>query len=159
MAATGSTRTATRWSSCEATPRSPRRSSFLLGAALLLAAGCVATTTTAYVPTAGQPRLTTDDARDEIDALLRAECPRLVKAGKPSGESHVSVDVDASGNVSAARLQTSSGDEEMDKIFGGTAARLHFQTTGESSSATTSGRLRMGWSCSGDAAVTTIQLL
>jgi TonB family protein len=154
MPATDSIRTATRWSSSETTRRA-------LGAALLLlaGAGCVTTTTTAYVPTPGQPHLTTDDARDEIDALLRAECPRLVKAGKPSGETRVSVDVDGSGNVSGARLQTSSGDEQMDKIFGGTAARLHFQTSGESSGATTSGRLRMGWSCSGDAAVTTIQLL
>jgi TonB family protein len=128
-------------------------------ATLLAASACVTTTTTAYVPTPGQPRLTTDDARDEIDALLRAECPRLVQAGKPSSEARVSVDVDASGNVSSARLQTSSGDEQMDRIFGGTAARLHFTTSGESSSATTAGRLRMGWSCSGDAAVTTIQLL
>ena len=153
MPATDSIRTATRWSSSETTR-------LALGALLLLAgAGCVTTTSTAYVPTPGQPHLTTDDARDQIEALLRAECPRLLKADKPSGESHLSVDVDASGNVSGARLQTSSGDEEMDKIFGGTAARLHFQTSGESSSATTTGRLRMGWSCSGDAAVATIQLL
>ena len=156
MRATDSTRTVTRWSSCEAARRA-------LGAALLLlaasAAGCVTTTTTTYLPTAGQPRMTTDDARDEIDALLRAECPRLVQGGKPSGEARVSVDVDASGNVSSARLQTSSGDEQMDRIFGGSAARLHFVTSGESSSATTAGRLRMGWSCSGNAAVSTIQLL
>lgn len=131
-----------------------------LGPALLLAAaGCVTTTTTTYLPTAGQPRMSTDDARDEIDALLRAECPRLVQAGKPSGEARVSVDVDGSGNVSSARLQTSSGDEQMDRIFGGSAARLHFTTAGESTSPTTTGRLRMGWSCSGDAAVTTLQLL
>ena len=162
MPATDSTRTATRWSSSETAPAasSLARPVRTLGAALLLcAAGCVTTTTTSYLPTEGQPRLTTDDARDEIDGLLRAECPRLVQAGKPSAEAHVSVDVDASGNVSAARLQTSSGDEQMDKIFGGTAARLHFQTTGQSSTPTTTGRLRMGWSCSGSAAVSEIQLL
>ena len=158
MPNTGSTRTATRWRSCEPLGRSAAAGATLM-LMLLAAAGCVTTTTTAYVPTPGQPRLSVDDARDEIDAVLRAECPRLVQAGRPSQEARVSVDVDASGNVSSARLQTSSGDEQMDRIFGATAARLHFQTSGDAQGTTTAGRLRMGYSCSGNAAVTTIQLL
>ena len=162
MPDTGSTRTATPWCSSEAGRLvvSGRRARVALAGLLLLAgAGCVTTTTTAYLPTPGQPRLTVDDARDEIDALLRAECPRLVQEGKPSQVAHVTVDVNSAGDVASARLPTSSGDEQMDKIFGGVAARLHFQASGEMKGPTAPGRLRMGYSCSGQAAVATIELL
>jgi outer membrane biosynthesis protein TonB len=123
--------------------------------------GCVTTTTTAFLPTPGQPRLSLDDARDEIEVLLRAECPRLLGANRPTQEAHVSVDVSASGDVAQARLTTSTGDEQMDKIFGGVAARLHFQApaAGELKGDTAPGRMRMGYSCSPSAAVATIQLL
>lgn len=159
MPGTGSTRTATRWCSSDARRLAARARLAVSGALLWAAAGCVASTTTAFVPTPGQPRLTVDDARDEIDAFLRAECPRLVQEGRPSQEARVSVEVDGSGNVASARLTTSTGDARLDKIFGGVAARLHFQSSGEMTGPTEAGRLRMGYSCSGQAAVSTIQLL
>ena len=155
MPATGSTRTATRWSSSRARLAAP------LLALALFAAACVTTTSTAYVPTPGQARLSLDEARDAIDALLRAECPRLMQEGKPTQEARVTVDVDAEGDVRQARLTSSTGDAAMDRVFGGTAARLHFQkpAPGDLKGPTAPGHMRMGYSCSAQAAVVTIQLL
>lgn len=155
MPATGSTRTATRWSSSRV------RLATSLVASALVAAACVTTTSTAYVPTPGQSRMSLDDARDAIDGLLRAECRRLVQEGKPTQEARVTVDVDAEGDVRQARLTSSTGDATMDRIFGGTAARLHFQkpAPGDLKGPTVPGHMRMGYSCSAQAAVVTIQLL
>jgi outer membrane biosynthesis protein TonB len=155
MPATDSTRTATRWSWCDAAR------SFASALAVATSVACVTTTSTAYLPTPGQPRLSVDDARDEVDALLRTECPRLVQAGKPSQEARVTVDVGPTGDVARARLTTSTGDEQIDKIFGGVAARLHFlpPEPGALKGPTAPGHLRMGYSCSANAAVVTIQLL
>ncbi|MFL5578700.1 MAG: hypothetical protein ACJ79S_22320 [Gemmatimonadaceae bacterium] len=160
MRATGSTRTATRWRSSSAARAA---CAIALGVALLAtASACVTTTATAFIPTPGQSRLSVDDARDQLDALMRAECPRLLQANRPTQEGLVAVDIDARGDVARAVVQRSLGDGELDTVFGGTAARLHFQPPtaadlkGEQSVA---GKIRMGYSCSASAAVATIQPL
>ena len=159
MPATGSTPTATRWWSSSVAGRALRARAAAV--AVLLAAACVTTTSTAYLPAPGQPRLSLDDARDQLDAVLRAECPRLLQAGKPTHEARVTVDVDPAGDVARAELTSSSGDAQIDKVFGGVAARLHFQkpVAGEMRGPTVPGHMRMGYSCSDKAAVATIQLL
>ena len=165
MRGTGSTRTATRWWWCSGGSGiggRGSRSSLLLGALALLAlGGCVTQTSTYFLPTPGQPRLTSDDARDQLDAVLRAECPRLLGASKPSGAANVGVDLDRSGDVVRARITQSSSDDQMDKVIGAVAARMHFAAppAADVKNDTVAGRLRMGYSCSKDAAVATVEIL
>jgi hypothetical protein len=122
----------------------------------------VTTTSTAFIPTPGQSRISVDEARDQLDALMRAECPRLLEADHRTAEGLVAVDIDARGDVARAVVQHSLGDAELDKVFGGTAARLHFQPPtaadlkGEQSVA---GKIRVGYSCAERAAVATVQPL
>jgi outer membrane biosynthesis protein TonB len=128
----------------------------------LLLASCVTTTTTAFMPTPGQERLTADDARDRLDGLLRAECPRLLQANRPTQEGLVTVDIDSKGDVARAVITRSVGDAEIDKLFGGVAAQMHFQPPSSADlkgEQTVAGRMKMGYSCSAKAAVATLQLL
>ena len=119
-------------------------------------------TSTYFLPTPGQPRMTSDDARDRLDAVLRAECPRLLGESKPSGAANVSVDLDHSGDVVRSSITQSSNDERMDKVFGAVAASMHFQAppAAEVKNETVAGRLRMGYSCAqGGTAVATVEIL
>jgi hypothetical protein len=113
------------------------------------------------VPTPGAARLSGDDARDRLDAVLRAECPRLLKEDKPTHAAYVSVDLDRSGDVARARITQTSGDSVMDRVFGGVAASMHFQApaAADVKGDTAPGRLRMGYSCAKDAAVATVEVL
>ncbi|HET7459527.1 MAG TPA: TonB family protein [Gemmatimonadaceae bacterium] len=118
-------------------------------------------TSSYFVPTPGQSRLSTDDARDQIDAVLRAECPRLLQEQKPTRTANVAVELDRTGDVQRARITQPSGDERMDEVFGAVAARLHFQppAAADVKNDSAPGRLRMGYSCAKDAAVGTIEIL
>lgn len=165
MRGTGSTRTATRWwwysGRREAASGKRVRVSLAAPLCLLALGGCVTQTSSYFVPTPGQPRLTSDDARDQLDAVLRAECPRLLGESKPSGAANVGVDLDRSGDVVRARITQSSSDAQMDKVFGAVAARMHFAAppAADVRNDTVAGRLRMGYSCSKDAAVATVEIL
>jgi len=109
MRSTDSIRSAMRWSWCSA---------------LALAAACT-TTTRYYVPTEGEPRLTPSEVRDQSDALLSTQCPRLMGGDRfATGEARVMVELDRSGAVQKAQVTRSSGDEAMDAIFGALIARL-----------------------------------
>ena len=129
---------------------------------LALVSACVTQTQSYFVPTPGQSRFTTDDARDEIDAVLRAECPRLLAASPPSGAASVSVDLAGSGDVQRAHITQPSSDARMDQVFGAVAARMHFKAPDAAAmkgQPTVEGRLRMGFSCAKDAAVGTVEIL
>ncbi len=109
MRSTDSIRSAMRWSCCSA---------------LALAAACT-TTTRYYVPTEGEPRLTPSEVRDQSDALLSTQCPRLMGSNRfATGEARIMTELDRSGAVQKAQVTRSSGDEAMDAIFGALIARL-----------------------------------
>ena len=109
MRSTDSIRSATRWSLCSA---------------LAVTASCT-TTTRYYVPTEGEPRLTPNEVRDQSDALLSTQCPRLMGSERyATGEARIIVELDRSGAVQKAKVTRSSGDEAMDNIFGALIARL-----------------------------------
>ena len=109
MRSTDSIRSAMRWSWCSA---------------LALAAACT-TTTRYYVPTEGEPRLTPSEVRDQSDALLSTQCPRLMGGNRfATGEARIKVELDRSGAVQKAQVTRSSGDDAMDAIFGALIARL-----------------------------------
>jgi TonB family protein len=98
-----------RWSCCSA---------------LAIAAACT-TTTRYYVPTEGEPRLTPSEVRDQSDALLGTQCPRLMGSNRfATGEARIMAELDRSGAVQKAQVTRSSGDEAMDAIFGALIARL-----------------------------------
>ena len=110
MQSIDSIRSAMRWSLCSA------------AAAVVVA--CT-TTTRYFVPTEGEPRLTPNEVRDQSDALLSTQCPRLMGGERfATGEARIIVELDRSGAVQNARVTRSSGDEAMDNIFGALVARL-----------------------------------
>ena len=109
MRSTDSIRSATRWSLCSV---------------IAVMAACT-TTTRYYVPTEGEPRLTPNEVRDQSDALLSTQCPRLMGSERyATGEARIIVELDRSGAVHKAQVTRSSGDEAMDNIFGALIARL-----------------------------------
>ena len=157
MRATGSTPTAMRWRSSE------WRGGLLLLAHLVLgglATACTPRVTTFYTPSEGESRVSTDELRAEGDRVLAIECPRLLGAGQSAtAEAAIVVDVDrASGAVSRARVERGTGDARIDDIFGALAARLQFDPPSEAKQPTVSGRIGVGYSCSPQAAVTTLRL-
>jgi len=104
-----SIRSAMRWSLCSA---------------VAVAAACT-TTSRYYVPTEGEPRLTPNEVRDQSDALLATQCPRLMGSNRfATGEARIIVELDRSGAVQKAQVTRTSGDEAMDAIFGALVARL-----------------------------------
>ena len=147
MPATGSIRTAMPW-----------RFSSIAAAALL--AACVTSTSRYYTPTAGDPRLSQDDFRDESDRLLRVECPRLMgTSGGASGQARIRLLLDRSGAAQRAEFARSSGDERLDTVWGGLAARLKFDPQSQQRSDLEPIIVTVGYSCSANGtAVTTLQL-
>ena len=145
MRATGSTRMAMRW--------------LCSSAAALAAAACVTHTTTYYKPPEGEPRLNQDEFREESDQLLRVECPRLLKgASVATGAASVRVQYDRSGAVQQAQIIRSSGDPQMDTIWGALAARLQFDPQEGQTEDLKPGILTVGYSCSPTYAATTLKL-
>jgi TonB family protein len=103
-------------------------------------------------------RLSADEARDYLSTALRPECTRLQQAGAtPTGEARVTVTVAQNGDVVRSRLTQRTGDARIDELFGTTAARMKFDPDPPRPAEYT-GRLRMGYSCSGAMAVGTIEL-
>ncbi|HJU64977.1 MAG TPA: hypothetical protein VJ596_04835 [Gemmatimonadaceae bacterium] len=121
-------------------------------------AACVTTTTKHYLPTPGQPRITQNQLREQLDALLRIECPRLMGGTSSAlGDAEFGLEVSRGGEVMRATLDRTSGDLRMDDIFGALVAELRFEppaTTDEIAR----GRLTVGYSCSPTAAVSTVQV-
>ncbi len=145
MRVTDSIRTATRWSCCNAV------------AIALLAAAC-SQTTRYFVPSAGDERLTVEGGRDQLDELLKVECPRLMQEGKEvSKEARIMVDVSGAGAVLRSSIARSSGDERVDSMVGAVSAKLQFDPPSTGTSGV--GELRMGYACTATSAVTTLRLM
>jgi outer membrane biosynthesis protein TonB len=129
-------------------------------AAAALVAACVTSTSRFYTPTEGDSRLSQDDFRDESDGLLRVECPRLMgNTGQASGQARVRVFIDRSGAAQRAEFARSSGDERLDTMWGGLAARLKFDPQAGQRGDLEPLIATVGYSCSANGtAVTTFQL-
>ena len=140
MRGTGSTRTATRW-----------RFSETAVALLALASACARPE---FKATPGQPRLDTDEARQALAREIRPHCARLGPGGA-TGEARLSLYVGTDGGVQIARVVTSTGDRQLDEIIGAVAARLQLPARAE---AMPNGGARLGYSCSGDTVIATIDL-
>ena len=85
----------------------------------MLAAACVHTVTTYYLPDAHNPRFDTAGAAQELDQYLRVQCPERLAAKKAErGNARLTITIDTSGSVTRAELVSSSGDEMLDGLFG-----------------------------------------
>lgn len=126
------------------------------------ATACVTSTAQYYVPNPGSPRLSTNQMRDQADAMLRVECPRLLGDRQSAfAVAELVVDVESSGEVIRARIARSSGDQRMDEIFGALAAQLKLdppKPPAGSVAGPLQGDLSVGYSCSPTAAVTSVEL-
>lgn len=147
MPGTGSIRTATRWSWCRA---------LTLTAVAAALAACVHATSSYYVPTAGEERLDENELRVEADRLLSVECERLL-AGKASvsGEGTFVLDFSPTGDVQRSRVSRTTGDKELNDIFGALSAKLHVDPAEQKAGSL---RMRAGYVCEADKAITTIEL-
>lgn len=162
MRATGSIRTATRWSSSSAPTARPdagtRRGAARLALALL-AAACVTSSERFYVPTEGAPRLDQNEVRESSTRFVRAECPRLLGDGtSATGAATLRLVVSSTGAVREAHIERPSPDAQMDGIFGALAAQLDLPPAASPDGDWTT-RVRMGYSCAPDAAVATFEVL
>ena len=133
MRSTDSIRSATRWSLCSA----------------IAVMGACTTTTRYYVPTEGEPRLTPNEVRDQSDALLSTQCPRLMGSERyATGEARIIVELDRSGAAHKARVTRSSGDKAMDDIFGALIARLQVDPPSGMNGDRGEHPIYIGYSCS-----------
>jgi len=161
MHGTGSTRTATRCSSSDA-PR-PRRALgrvtlTLIALATLASAGCKSSSTY-YVPTAGEPRLNQDEFRDASDQILSVECPRLMGTSDyATGEARARVYIDKSGAVQKIEFTRPSNDDRINTVWGGLGARLQFDPQEGQSEDLRAAMITIGYSCGKGTALTTLQL-
>jgi hypothetical protein len=144
--------------------RASRRFLPLLGALVVLVVlvvlgGCVKPLVSGdFEPDGRSARLNADEARDFLSAALGPECTRLAKDGAtPTGEARVTVEVAQSGEVLKSRLTQRTGDARIDELFGTTAARMKFDAD-TPRPPTYTGRMRMGYSCNGNAGIGTIDL-
>ena len=160
---TGSIRTATRWPSSDAGSAARRAlgrtaSITLVAAAMLVVAGCKSTSTY-YVPTAGEPRLNQDEFREASDQILRVECPRLMGTSDyATGEARARVYVDRSGAVQKIEFTRPSKDERMNTVWGGLGARLQFDPQEGQTEDLRASMVTIGYSCGKGTALTTLQL-
>jgi hypothetical protein len=98
--------------------------------AISLLTACVLGTTRYYTPRAARARIPLEQMRVRADAMLAAECPRVVH-GKNSvfAATDIGLDVDSSGAVQRAEIERGSGDTRLDDVFGALAAQLQLQPT------------------------------
>jgi hypothetical protein len=154
---------AMQWSSSDANAplRAPSRRIFALAlaGAVMLVAGACRSTSTYYVPTAGQPRLNQDEFRDASDQILRVECPRLMGTSDyATGEARARVYVDKSGAVQKIEFTRPSNDERMNTVWGGLGARLQFDPQEGQTEDLRAAMATIGYSCGKGTALTTLQL-
>jgi TonB family protein len=141
MLNTASIRSAMRWSLCSA-----------------IAIACT-TTTRYYVPSEGESRLTPNEVRDQSDALLSTQCPRLMGTSRvATGEARIIVDLNRSGAVQRARVTRTSGDKAMDDIFGALIARLQVDPPTGMNGDTGEHPIYIGYSCSPEANAITLNI-
>ena len=143
MRVTGSIRMATPWLCCSA-------------ALLVVAAGC-RQTAVYYTPTPGEQRLSQDEVRDQSDDFLKIECPRLMGTNQSAtGEARVRVYYDKSGAVQRAQILRSTGDNQVDTVWGALLARLKFDAQPGQTDDLKPAILTLGYSCAPNVAITTL---
>jgi hypothetical protein len=143
MQNTGSFHSATRWLSCS------------LG--LLLLAACVTQTSRYYVADPQDTRITPDEFRDAGDTLIASQCTRIMSSGtSPGGEARFRLEINSGGHVEKAHLARSSGDADVDAIFGALAARLRFVPPADGKALTHP--ISAGYACSQSAAAVTLDI-
>ena len=159
MKNTGSIRTATRWSFSDSRRSLASAGAIALIGAAVFAVGACTRTSTYYVPTAGEERLSQDEFREESDQLLSVECPRLMgSSGYASGEARARIQVDRSGAVQKVEFTRASNDERINTVWGALAARLKFDPQEDQSEELRTSMMKIGYSCGKGTALTTLQL-
>jgi hypothetical protein len=179
MRGTASTRTATRWWWCNV-PRSewrvargrpgrPRASQHTTLARTVAPAlafvvvlgGCTQRRIVYFEPTGGAARISLEEARTQLGAALRGECPRLQQESKPpSGEARFALAVDSAGAVQRATLTQSAGDIRLDAELGTVAASLRLPAPASvDKNGQAESRLRMGYTCSATDATATVDVM
>ena len=123
---------------------------FLSLATLLLASGCVHSTTVSYLPNPDQPRLSLAEGRDMLARFGGVDCARLRAAGHAAGETDVLVLADSAGAVTSSELRGSSGDARLDGVIGAVAAQLRLDPAPADGRAT----VHAGFRCGDDDAIT-----
>lgn len=143
MQSTGSFRSAMRWLSCSLV--------------VLLMAACVTQTSRYYVAYSNDTRITPDQFRDAGDTLIGSQCGRLMgNVATQGGEARFRLEINGGGQVEKAHLARSSGDEQVDSIFGALAARLRFVPPADGKTLTH--RIAAGYACSQSAAAVTLDI-
>jgi hypothetical protein len=160
---TDSTPTAMPWQSSRRPPAECRLAALrawvglaALGGAL---AGCVTRSSVYFVPSAAQPRISSDELRDRADALLSSECERLMgDTQSAAGAADFRLTVDRGGAVTRADLTRSSRDQRIDAFFGGLVAQLKFDPPQSMAGETTTAYMTVGYSCSPTVQTSTVEL-
>ena len=145
MRAIDSIRTAMPWRWCSAA---------LL--AIAAGAGC-RQTAVYYTPTPGEQRLSQDEVREQSDDYLKIECPRLMGTEKSAtGEARVRVYYDKTGAVQRAQILRSTGDKQVDTVWGALMARLKFDPQAGQTDDLKPAIVTLGYSCAPNVAITTL---
>ena len=129
----------------------------LVAMVALALAACTTSITRAFTPDPNAERMTLADAQDNLDRFVRMECPRLMQAKHDTDDARISVNVDATGNVTRATFSKLTGDDRMDTMFGGVAAQMKFAPAPDGKEFT--GRMRVGYACSPSVSTATIHLI
>jgi hypothetical protein len=154
-----SIRTATRWSFSDSHRGAARCCTIALFALSALTSAACTRSSTYYVPTPGEERLSQDEFRDESDQVLSVECPRLMgTSGYASGEARARIQVDRSGAVQKVEFTRPSADERINTVWGALAARLKFDPQEGQTDELRTSMMTIGYSCGKGTALTTLQL-
>jgi len=128
--------------------------------AVMLAAACVHTVTTYYLPDAHNPRFDTDGAAQVLDQYLRVQCPERLAAKKAErGNARLTITIDTSGSVTRAELVSSSGDEMLDGLFGAVTAQLKVDSLRATKRPLTTRPVRVDYDCAQNGAGATLEVL
>ena len=128
--------------------------------AVVLAAACVHTVTTYYLPDAHNPRFDTDGATQVLDQYLRVQCPERLAAKKAErGNARLTITIDTSGSVTRAELVSSSGDEMLDGLFGAVTAQLKVDSLRATRKRLTTRPVRVDYDCGQNGAGATLEVL
>ena len=116
--------------------------------AVVLAAACVHTVTTYYLPDEHNRRFDSDGATRMLNRYLGVQCAERKAANKAQrGDARLTITIDTSGAVTRAELVSSSGDAMLDGLFGTVTAQLKVDSLRATKQALTTSRVRVGYDC------------